>query len=84
VGDLIDQFFAFIPPGFQRLKAALRGISLNPVRCVEDLTDQWDRAVEAMRKGSHTFTIKVAIEAPQLLKASKEIERISKHPELLR
>jgi hypothetical protein len=75
---------ADLPRGFQRLQAALRGISLCPVRCVEDLTNQWDSNVEAMLKGSHTFNVKVSIEAPQLHKASIEIERLSKHPELFR
>jgi hypothetical protein len=74
---------ADLPSGFHRLRAAFRGISLNPVHCVDELTDQWNQNVESMRKGSHTFNIKVSIDAPQLQKASKEIQRIGKHPELL-
>jgi hypothetical protein len=72
------------PSGVQRLKAAFRGISLTPVRFVEELRDEWSRNVEALRRGSHNFEIKVTFSTlPQLEKASEEIKRINNNPKLL-
>jgi len=75
---------ADVPPGVQGFKAAFRGISLTAVGFVEELKDEWSRNVEALRKGSHNFEVKVTFSAPpQLLKASEEMERIRKNPGLL-
>lgn len=74
---------ADVPSGCQRLKVAFRGISLSAVCCVEELRDQWNRNLEGLRNGSDIFNIKVTFSSPQLEKASKELDRISKHPELL-
>jgi hypothetical protein len=73
-------FASDLPSGFQELKAAFRGITLSAVHVVKELSDEWSRNVEALRKGSHTFAIKVAFSSPQLQKASEEIERIRKNP----
>ena len=73
-----------ISSGLQRLKAAFRGITLTPVRCVEELRDEWSRNVESLCKGSHNFEIKVTFSTPpQLQQASEEVKRISKNPKLL-
>jgi Protein of unknown function (DUF4236) len=75
---------ADIPSEFHVLKAAFRGIRLTAVCFVEELRDEWSRNVEALRKGSHNFELKVTFSAPpQLQKASEEIEQISKNPKLL-
>jgi hypothetical protein len=55
---------ADIPSGFRGLKAAFRGIRLTAVCFVEELRDEWSRNVEALRKGSHNFEIKVTFSAP--------------------
>jgi hypothetical protein len=69
------------PSGFQNLKTAFRGITLDVVGFVENLTDQWTRNVEGLRTGSREFPINLSINLPQLQNALKEIDRIGKHPE---
>ena len=76
---------ADVPSGVQGLKAAFRGITMSVVGFLEELIDEWGRNLDALRKGSHTFNLEVTLSCPpQLQKASEQVARFNKHPELLR
>jgi hypothetical protein len=63
------------------LKDAFGGITASIAGVLERLVEDWGRAVEGLRNGSHDFKIKVVFTAPpQLEKASAEMEKIRKNP----
>jgi hypothetical protein len=62
---------------------AFRGVSLSVVGFLEELTNEWSRAVEDIRKGSHQFRFEPTLRLfPQIKNASAEMEKLQKHPEL--
>jgi hypothetical protein len=65
------------PSRFKVFKASFRGITRTAVGVVEQLTDEWSRNIEGLRRGSHKFNITVTFPCPpQLQKALAEINKI--------
>lgn len=75
---------AEVPSAVYKLKDSFRGITSNLVHVVEDLHNQWSQNLEALKNGAQNFEVKIKFDTPpQAKRALKEIERISKRPELL-
>jgi len=69
------------PVKFKVFETAFRGITLSLVAAVERFVDEWGRAIEDLRRGSHEFVVTVKLNFPQIDKAAAEFGNVGQHPE---
>lgn len=71
------------PPGKCKVfQNEFRGITLAFVDAVDRFTDEWGRAIEDLRRGSHEFVVGIKLALPQLDKIAAEFANVEHHPEL--
>jgi hypothetical protein len=79
----LDVCAAGLPANRPVFRDDFRGITSWVIGVAERLTDDWGRAVEEVRKGSHDFNVKLELHSPpQFERALADIEKINKNPEM--
>jgi hypothetical protein len=68
---------AEVPYAYSRLRGCFSGITLAIVQMLEDLCRQWTGNLDAIKKGSHNFNLKVNLEMPQFEAARQVIDSIT-------
>jgi hypothetical protein len=71
------------PVKLKVFETTFRGITLSLIGSVERFTDEWGRAVEGLRGGSHEFQATFKLPSlPQLQRATEEMKKVGEHPAL--
>jgi len=79
----LDVCAAEPPLKLKVFETTFRGITLSLIGSVERFTDEWGRALEGLRAGSHEFQATFKLPSlPQLQRATEEMKKIGEHPAL--